>query len=163
MAFSQHLILTHHLGIWSSSSYTMEFRQHLILTRHIGIWSSSSYSMEFRQHLILTHHLGIWSSPSYSMEFRQHLISTHHLGIWSSSSYSMEFGIGLSLYVTLPFNTYWHISLPSPRAGHIGCLVTVSIIGFLGVGLALHRLWWPDGFPMSPLNQFMSPLNQFIQ
>jgi hypothetical protein len=35
------------------------------------------------------------------------------------------------------------------------CLVTVSIIGFLGVELALRMLWWIDGCTMSPLNQFI--------
>jgi hypothetical protein len=73
----------------------------------------------------------------------------------------MEFWDWVSLYVTLLFNTYWNISLPSPRAGHNGCLVTVSIIGFLGVGLALHRLWWIDGCPVYPLNQFINHFSLF--
>jgi hypothetical protein len=38
----------------------------------------------------------------------------------------------------MPFIAHWNISLPSPLAGHIGCL---------GVGLALHKLWWIDECP----------------
>jgi hypothetical protein len=146
----------------NSSSWNLFFFLIFDVVQAASYLNSSSWNLVFFLIFDGVQAASYLSSSSWNLVFFLIFDGVQAASYINSSSWNLVFFlifdgvvIGLSLYVPLPFNIYWYISLSSPRAGHIGCLVTVSIIGFLGVGLALHRLCWIDGCPVSPLNQFI--------